>query len=104
MKTDTSKGAFQNRSTRFYDGGRTAIVMLRVDRRDYEFARQWAAYHAKAFPQGTAEDQLEGYLNAALLSHVQELNWRAPQEIESLYPTPTISMSAVDDLDDGIPF
>jgi hypothetical protein len=51
----------QARSTRFSKDGTTVFVRLRVDRRDYEYARHWARLHHAAMPYGTAEDQLEGY-------------------------------------------
>lgn len=91
----------QRRSTRFSDDERTVHVRLRVDRRAYEFARHWAHAHAKAFPAGTAEDQLEGYLNMAMLSAMQNSDWRAPPEIDALYPPPKEGKT---DMDDGIPF
>jgi hypothetical protein len=102
MKSKQDKH-FQRASTRFANGGRTVLVWLRVDRRDYEFARQWAEFHAAAFPSGTAEDQLEGYLNMALLSHVADMKWIAPPEIEALYPKRKSEVPPSDD-DDRIPF
>lgn len=93
----------QRADTRFSRDGCTAVVTLRVDRRAYEFARYWAEFHAQADPEGTAEDQLEGYLITALWKHMDESDWRAPPEIEALYPERAASKSA-DDLDDGIPF
>ena len=95
--------SFQRPDTRFSKDGCTVYVRLRVDRRSYEFARSWAAFHAQADPCGTAEVQLEGYLNMALLSHMTELDWAAPPEIEALYPEPE-NADIADDTDDGIPF
>lgn len=91
----------QRRSTRFSDDGLTVFARLRVDRRAYEFARHWAFEHAEAFPSGTAEDQIEGYLNMAMISAIQDADWQAPPEIEALYPPPKEGKS---DMDDGIPF
>lgn len=58
-KIDTS---MQDPATRFSKDGCTAFVRIRVDRREYEFARQWALFHAAAYPEGTAEDQLEAHI------------------------------------------
>ena len=77
--------ALQATSTRFSPDGCTAFVRLRVDRRNYEFARHWAAVHAEADPEGTAEDQLEGYLAMALMEHMERTQWEPSQEIENLY-------------------
>jgi hypothetical protein len=90
--------------TRFSRDGRTVFVWLRVDRRDYEFARAWAAFHAEADPAGTAEDQLEGYLNMALMTHMDETDWNAPPEIEALYPRLSECKKSKEDPDDEIPF
>lgn len=100
----TRNNKHQEKSTRFSRDGCTVFVMLRVDRRYYEFARAWAAFHAEAFPTGTAEDQLEGYLNMALMSHMQDMDWDAPPEIEALYPRLRECKKSGDDPDDGIPF
>ncbi len=54
------------------------FAWLRFDRRAYEFARWWAMQHADADPDGTAEDQLEGYSNTALLARMDEADWEAP--------------------------
>jgi hypothetical protein len=75
----------QRRGTRFSDDGLTVFVNLRVNRRFYEFARFWANAHAVADPAGTAEDQLEGYLNTAISSAIAAAEWEAPAEIEALY-------------------
>lgn len=75
----------QDPTTRFSKDGCTAFVRLRVDRRDYEFARQWALFHAEGDPEGTAEIQLEGYLAMAMLNHQTEMNWEPPEAIEQLY-------------------
>lgn len=77
---------FQSYGTRFSEDGCTVFVCLRVDRRDYEFARSWAKLHAVADPDGTAEGHLEGYLNTALARAISQANWRAPASIEALYP------------------
>lgn len=74
--------------TRASRDGCTVFVRLRVDRRMYEFARAWASVHSGDAYDCTAEDQLEGYLNMALMSHIDDLDWCAPPEIESLYPVP----------------
>jgi hypothetical protein len=95
---------YQRNGTRFSEDGCTVFVMLRVDRRSYEFARAWAAFHAEADPAGTAEDQLEGYLNMALMSHMQDMDWVASPEVEALYPRLSDREKSGDDLDDGIPF
>jgi hypothetical protein len=92
----------QDKRTRFSKDGCTAFVHLRVDRRAYEFARFWAAYHAGAEPTGTAEDHLEGYLNLALMEHMEEIDWMAPPDIEALYPK--MPDKAPGDWDDDIPF
>jgi hypothetical protein len=91
----------QRRSTRFSDDGLTVFARLRVDRRAFEFARHWAFFHAKADPAGTAEEHLEGYLDRAMLSAMEDSGWQAPPEIEALYPPPKEGKS---DMDDGIPF
>jgi hypothetical protein len=89
----------QARSTRFSKNGTTVFVRLRVDRRLYEFARQWARLHHAAMPDGTAEDQLEGYLNTALTKAQDMQNWQCPPEIEALYP-PSRPATSPNDLDD----
>lgn len=71
--------------TRFSPDGCTAFVQLRVDRQAYEFARQWAVFHAEADPDGTAEEQLEGYLAMALMAHMHREKWKPPEEIAALY-------------------
>jgi hypothetical protein len=92
----------QARSTRFSKDGTTAFVRLRVTRRAYEYARHWARFHRGAMPDGTAEDQLEGDLNMAII------NWQCPPEIEALYlpprPAPPSAPRSAGDLDDDIPF
>ena len=98
------KNKHQRKGTRFSKDGRTVFVTLRVDRRSYEFARSWAAFHADADPDGTAEDQLEGYLNMALLSHMDETDWSAPPCIQAYYRGLREDEKSVHDLDDGIPF
>jgi hypothetical protein len=75
----------QRRGTQFSKDGCTVFVKLRVDRRYYEFARFWAFEHAVGDPAGTAEDHLEGYLNAALSDAIAETGWEAPAEIDLLY-------------------
>ena len=78
----------QARSTRFSKSGTTVFVRLRVDRRGYEYARHWARFQHAAMPNGTAEDQLEGYLNQALMEAMDSDKWQCPPEIEALYPPP----------------
>lgn len=95
---------YRRPGTRFSKNGRTAFVRLRIDRRCYEFARAWAGFHAPAFPAGTAEDQLEGYLISALLEHMAALDWKAPPEIDALYPQDRRDTGPKNDIDDGIPF
>jgi hypothetical protein len=51
-------------------------------------------------PDGTAEDQLEGYLNVAMARAME--NWQCPPEIAALYP-PAKPLPA-GDLDDDLPF
>lgn len=94
----------QRNDTRFSKDSRTVFVRLRVDRRLYEFARTWAAFHADADPGGTAEDQLEGYLNMALLSHMAETDWNAPPQIEALYRGLNDYDKSSGGTDDEIPF
>jgi len=94
----------RRKGTRFSKDGRTVFVTLRVDRRSYEFARSWALHHADADPDGTAEDQLEGYLNTALLSHMDETDWNAPPRIQAYYRGLSDYEKSDHDLDDGIPF
>lgn len=102
MKAKRSK-KHQRKGTRISKDGRTAFVWLRVGRRKYEFARAWAAHHADADPDGTAEDQLEGYLNMALMTHMDETDWKAPPEIEALYRG--LNEDETDhDMNDGVPF
>ena len=91
----------ERKGTTYSDDGLSVFVQLRVSRRDYEFCRHWAHFHAKADPAGTAEDQLEGYLNMALMGAIEESDWSAPAEIEALYPE---AKKAPDDMGDGIPF
>lgn len=97
MRNRTRKG------TRFSKDGLTAFVTLRVDRRGYEYARYWAEYHSEADPEGAAEDQLEGYLNMALLNAMHDRGWNAPPEIEALYPDTKPDNNHLD-MDDGLPF
>lgn len=98
-----AKEAHQRAGTRFLDEGRVALVTLRVDRRAYEFARHWAAFHAPADPQGTAEDHLEGYLGSALRDAMAASEWAAPPEIEALCPQPR-ETKRHGDLDDELPW
>ena len=91
----------QARSTRFSKSGTTVFVRLRVDRRGYEYARHWARFQHAAMPNGTAEDQLEGYLNQALMEAMDSDKWQCPPEIEALYPPPRPMPAS--DLDDDIP-
>lgn len=93
--------AYRRAETRVSRDGCTVFVRLRVDRRSYEFARAWASVHASEVYDCTAEDQLEGYLNMALLSHMGDLDWRAAPEIEALFPEIAEQVSG---FDDGIPF
>lgn len=92
----------QRKGTRISKDGRTVFAWLRFDRRAYEFARWWAVQHADADPDGTAEDQLEGYSNTALMTHMDEMNWKAAPEIEALYRGLNRSETD-DDMDDGLP-
>jgi hypothetical protein len=100
----TRNNKHRRNSTRFSKDGCTVFVVLRVDRRNYEFARAWAAFHADADPTGTAEDQLEGYLNMALMTHMDETDWKGPPEIEALYRRSSDYENSGDEVDDGIPF
>lgn len=86
----TRKTNHQRKGTRFCDDGRGVLVTLWVDRRNYEYARAWAQFHAAADPEGTAEDHLEGYLGGAVANCRWESRWRAPPEIESLFPEPAL--------------
>lgn len=95
---------YRRKGTRFSKDGCTAFVRLRVGRRGYEFARWWAMHHADADPEGTAEDQLEGYLNMALMAHMDEMDWKEPPEIEADYRGLRTYGESEDDLDDGVPF
>ncbi|MBJ6371800.1 hypothetical protein [Sedimentitalea arenosa] len=95
---------FERRDTRFSADGRTVFVRLRINRKDFEFARSWAEFHAAADPAGTAEDHLEGYLSMALLEAREHAKWRAPPEIEALYPAVDKGLRGLPDMDDGIPF
>jgi|AACY02.2.fsa_nt_gi hypothetical protein len=90
----------QSNKARVSDDGCTVFVCLRVDRKAYEFARYWAAFHADADPHGTAECQLEGYLSTALGRAILTANWRPPPEIEALYPALTNDHRE----DEGFPF
>lgn len=74
-------------STEMSEDGCTVYVCLRVDRRDYEFARSWVEFHAVADPDGTVEGHLEGYLNTALARAISQANWRPSAAIQALYPT-----------------
>lgn len=100
----TRNNQHQRSGTRFSKDGRTVFVRLRVNRRFYEFARWWAAFHADADPDGTAEGQLEGYLNMALITHMDETDWKGPEEIEAAYRGLSDYGKSGDDMDDGIPF
>jgi hypothetical protein len=42
----------------------------------YEYARHWARFHHGTMPDGTAEDQTEGYLNKALMHAMDGDKWR----------------------------
>lgn len=94
----------QRRGTKLSEDGTTVFVRLRVDRQAYEFARMWARLQHGTYPTGSAEDQLEGYLNAAMDSAMQKADWTAPLEILALYPPPEPRKPYEDDMDDGIPF
>jgi hypothetical protein len=98
------KNKHQRKGTRFSKDGRTVFVMLRVDRRSYEFARWRAALLADADPGGTAEDQLEGYQNMGVIGDMDETGWKAPPQIEALYRGLREDEKSDHDLDDGIPF
>lgn len=98
------KKRFQRPDTRFSRDGRNVFVRLQVERRMYEFARAWAAFHAEVDPAGTAEEQLEGYLYMALIEAVGAAGWRPPAEIEALYPAAEAGQGLPDEEDDGIPF
>ena len=78
------------------------FVRLRVDRRAYEYARHWARFHHAAMPDGTAEDQLEGYLNTAMMRVMDADKWQCPPEIEACNPPPRPAPAS--DLDGDIPF
>lgn len=95
---------FQRCGTRVSKDGRTAFVRLRVDRRLYEFARAWAAFHAEADPAGTAEDQLEGYLSAALWDQIVKTGWSPPHEIKALFPIGEWVGNPRNFSDDELPF
>ncbi|WP_126978579.1 hypothetical protein [Frigidibacter oleivorans] len=95
---------FQRRGTRVLKDGRTAFVRLQVDRRLYEFAKAWAAFHAEADPAGTAEEHLEGYLEATLREHMVKTGWSPPAEIKALFPAGLLPGNPQNSLDDGIPF
>lgn len=102
MKAKRSK-KHQRKGTRISKDGRTVFAWLRFDRRAYEFARWWAMQHADADPDGTAEDQIEGYSNTALTTHMEETGWKAPPKIEALYSG--LNEDETDyDMNDGIPF
>ena len=94
----------QRKSTRLAKDGRSVFVRLRVDRRDYEFARAWALFHAEADPCGTAEDQLEGALSMALMHNREKCGWQPPQEIAALFAADEIPGNPRNSLDDGIPY
>lgn len=94
----------QRKGTRISKDGRTVFAWLRMDRRAYEFARWWAAFHADADPDITAEDEIEGYANTALRTHMAETDWKAPPEIEALYRGSSDYEKPGGDMDDGIPF
>lgn len=98
------KAKHQQDDTAFSEDGCTVFVRLRVDRRHYEYARKWAAFHGPAMPDGTAEDQLEGYISAALDRAIAEDGWKAAPEIEALYPKPAPYKKSAVDMDDDIPF
>lgn len=95
---------FQRRGTRYSRDGQTVLATLRIDRRMYEYARAWAAFHAGADPAGTAEEQLEGYLNMALLVAMDASGWHPPPDIEALYPPAKADQSVLNDMEDDIPF
>lgn len=91
--------------TRFARDGRSVFVTLNVDRRDYEYARAWAVFHAVADPDGTAECQLEGMLSAALLRAQIEDCWQPLPEIEALYePRREYCKFKANNDDEDIPF
>ncbi|MBI1238286.1 MAG: hypothetical protein GC199_02980 [Alphaproteobacteria bacterium] len=98
------KKKHQRKGTRFSKDGRTVFAWLRFDRRAYEFARWWAMQHADADPDGTAEDQLEGYSNTALLARMDDADWEAPTEIEALYCGLNDYDNSRGETDDEIPF
>lgn len=102
--TDTN----QRPSTRFSKDGRTVFVTLEVDRRTYEFCRWWAVAHygrldGRKYPNFTAEDQLQGYLYAAMIRAMDH----PPADFEAkwpLSPLPEPAATHASDLDDGFPF
>ncbi|TPE48558.1 hypothetical protein [Amaricoccus solimangrovi] len=97
-------GEFQRRGTRISKDGKTVLVTLRVERRGYEFARAWASVHAKADPNGTAEEQLEGYLGMALATCISKTGWKPPEEIAALFATEERAGNPQNPLDDGVPY
>jgi hypothetical protein len=101
MKMDDAEQSHMRPDTRMSGDGETVLVRLRVTRRAYELARWWALFHSGAMPAGTAEDQLEGYLNAAMADALDG----APDGFKAGWPAPAAKAgTGKSDLDDGIPF
>ena len=100
------EGHFCRENTVVSEDGRTVFCVVRVSRREYEFARDWAEYHSGADPAGTAEEQIEGYISTALSRHIQDMDWKASAEIGALYPKPAPKdvPKMPTEFDDDLPF
>lgn len=91
-----AKKAHRRPSTCISADGETVTMRLRVSRAAYDFALHWARFHGEAVPDGTAEDQLEGYLEMAMTEAMEQAGWpRPPAEP---------GKPRGNDLDDNIPF
>jgi hypothetical protein len=101
VKMEDTEQSRMRSDTRMLGDGGTVLVRLRVNRRAYELARWWAEFHSGAMPDGTAEDQLEGYLNAAMADALDS----APDAFKAAWPAPAAKAgTGKSDMDDGIPF
>lgn len=95
---------FQRKGTRISPDGGTVFVRLRISRINYEFARSRAAFHAKADPAGTAEEQIEGYVGTTLANARQAADWQPPPEIAGQIEPDSGGFKRVTENEAGLPF
>lgn len=96
--------AFMHPTTRISADGLSVSCWVTVDRLDFEYARSWARFHAPADPNGTAEEQLVGFLSTALMHARAADQWEPPAQLKALYPKLEAPKRHPDDIDDDINF